>query len=251
MFNIKFDAKGLGKLTEKMKSLARSGNLPETKKAVKLAADFVQSNWREAVSSSMDLEFEGKSFRVKRRTGNYEANIRVVYPYENDLSALIEAQAPYAGYIENGVEPYDMKPKLLKGRQFVRIPFRHGVPGSSEGGKTATGLQAMPQTIYNMMQKSKQLGQMSYGQRSKIIQSMEGKKTSTWTTGPYSGMKRTGMAKHGQYMTWRTVSVNSPPNSWWHPGMDPRPISKAIASMSTPFIREMLQNALMKDLSIG
>jgi hypothetical protein len=245
MLNIEFHEEGLTRMIYKMKEIAQN-KLTNTEHAVETAADLIHLKWREAVAQGTQLEYNGQSFIVHRRTGNYEQQIIKTYPFLTKLSALIEAKAPYSDYIENGVQPYDMKPKLLKGRQYIHIPFRHGT-GTEE--ISPTGLKNMPSEILNMIHQSAKLGRIEYGRRSKIIQTMEKKRqTYTWKTGPYSGMMQEGAKYHQQYITFRTISLNSDPNSWWHPGTPPRPISRAIAETAEPIVRELLEQALEKDI---
>ncbi len=250
MFSINItDDGGIAKISAKVDDIIK-GDLPNTRKAVKMSADFVQSSWREVVDTAQVLQADGKQFTVRRRTGTYSNGIVVEYPASVDgLSAVVRATAPYSDSIEKGVSPYDMKPKLLKGKAFVRIPFRHGTPNGQSENKSATGLQKMPENIKTMLSNVKKLGTVSQGQRSKIIHDLEGnRKTYTWKTGPYSGMKRVGAARQGQYITWRTVSRRSDPSSWWHPGTPPRPISRAVAQSTFETVKEILTQGLIKDM---
>ena len=250
MYSIDISTEGIPEITAKLDAVIK-GDLPTVKNAVRDSAYYIQEQWIRAVNDGMQMEFGGDIFTVRRRTGNYQNSIKVEYPASGDgLAAIVRAMAPYADKIEKGVEPYDMKPELLKGRRYVRIPFRHAVPTAAQpSGTTPSGMKIMPQSIYNIMQKVERLGKSTYGQRSKIIQTMEGeRKTYTHKTGIYSGMKNVGRAGHTQYMTFRTVSINSPANSWWHPGTKPRPLSKAVAQSSYEFVKEMLTQALEKDL---
>ena len=250
MYSINISTEGIPEITAKLDAVIK-GDLPNVKNAVKDSAYFVQERWRNAVATAQQMEFGGDTFAVRRRTGNYERSIIVEYPASGDgLAAIVRAMAPYADKIENGVEPYDMKPSLLKGRQYVRIPFRHAVPTAAQpSGTTPSGMKIMPQSIHAIMQKVDRLGKSSYGQRSKIIKTMEGeRKTYTHKTGIYSGMKNVGKAGHSQYMTFRTVSIHSPANSWWHPGTKARPLSKAVAQSTYEFVKEILTTALEKDL---
>ena len=248
MYNIEISTEGIPKIIANLNRVAK-GDLLHTKEAVKDSAHFIQERWRNVVATAQQMEYGGQTFAVHRRTGNYERSIVVDYPLSGDgLSAAVRATAPYAEKIEKGTEPYDMKPMLLNGRTYVHIPFRHAAPTGTPG-TTPTGMQQMPQSIYNIVKMGKTLGQSSVEQRTKIIQAMDGtKKTYTWKTGMYSGMKNVGAKGHTQYMTFRTVSIHSDPSSWWMPRIPARSLSKAVAQSSYEFVKAMLLSGLEQDL---
>lgn len=252
MISISMSQSGITSMIANIQRIQK-GDLPRLKHAVQLAANHVANVWRGVVAQSTEIDYEGNSFRVSRRSGNYERSIQVIYPYENDLTAMVKATAKYAMAIERGVQPYDMKPGLLKGRQFVRIPFRHATPGrgNQPGAITATGMRVMSQEIYDLVKKAGQVGSSPIGQRSKIVDlNKTGRRiTYTWKSGMYSGMANKGRFLHSQYITFRTVSINSNPSSWWHPGSPPRPLSKAVAVMTKDAVGAILSSALSDDLS--
>ena len=250
MITLKMTQSGLPELQAKINRI-KKGDMPIVKAAVRNGAEYIQKVWRSVVASSQEIEYDGNNFTVHRRTGNYERSVNVIYPYENDLSALIKADAKYAGAIESGTPAYDMKPGLLKGRQFVRIPFRHAAPGggAKSGNYTPTGMKVMSEEIYNIVKQAGQVGKSNIGIRSKVISTAERRITYSWKAGMYSGMVKTGMAGHSQYITFRTVSVRSNPSSWWHPGTPPRPLSKAVAAMVKDDLTEMLRQAFAEELS--
>jgi len=198
MIKMTITSTGIPQIIAQLNNVTK-GNLPILKKAVSMAAEHVAQVWRDVVIQSEEVEFDGSRFTVHRRTGNYDSSIRVQYPYENELSALITANAKYAKAIEDGVQPYDMKPGLLKGRKFVVIPFRHGTPTGENKGKnvTATGMKVMSESIYNMIKASGTVRKSSLGQRSKAFTtSNTGKRIAyTWKSGPYSGMKKSEIGR--------------------------------------------------------
>lgn len=252
MITVSINQKGLTSIIANLKRI-QNGDLPRLKQAVKIAAHHVANVWRGVVAQSTQIDYEGNTFRVSRRTGNYERSIQVIYPYENDLSALIKATAKYAVAIETGVQPYDMKPGLLKGRQYVRIPFRHAVPTRNNpgGSITPTGMRVMSQEIYDLVKKGGRVGASAIGQRSKIVDmNKTGRRiTYTWKTGMYTGLAKRGRFLHSQYITFRTVSVNSDPRSWWHHGTPPRPLSKAVAVMTKDAVSTIINEAISEDLA--
>jgi hypothetical protein len=50
-------------------------------------------------------------------------------------------------------------------------------------------------------------------------------------------------------MTFRRVSSNSSPNSWIHPGIEPKPITRAIVENIGPQLRLMVSSAFEKDVA--
>lgn len=71
-------------------------------------------------------------------------------------------------------------------------------------------------------------------------------------TGIYEGMYRfpqkTARGDQSTYVTFRTVSDNSPPDSWFHPGWKPHGIAEGIVQALGPKIEASLQKAAQLDL---
>ena len=64
------------------------------------------------------------------------------------------------------------------------------------------------------------------------------------------GMVVMGSPKHSQFMTFRIVSVNSPPGSWMHPGIKARHYLGNIIERGQEQIQTVIEEALQKDLGI-
>jgi hypothetical protein len=150
-----------------------------------------------------------------------------------------------------------MKPGLLTGphaktgkggNRYNTVPYRHGIPGTTgkrvgrpmpHTGRTPGGRRTS--MIYSDAKKlqatvdgpggktvwgtrTDDFG--GYGRRTQlpIIHGRPG--SYTWKASPYAGMYRIqkvyGNATQYQYVTFRRVSDNSDPNSWWHPGLTAR-----------------------------
>lgn len=163
--------------------------------------------------------------------------------------------------LENGKLPFDMKPGLLngprskvtkKGTRYNTVPFRHGAPGTT--GRNVgdpmpvtgplPGMSAKGKNISAVYVLAKELspsveapsGKTAWGGRLKYLGGL-GKRTMlpvpggrpgayTWQNSPYAGMAKVQKfyrkATQNQYVTFRRVSENSDPNSWWHPGLRAR-----------------------------
>jgi hypothetical protein len=234
-------------------------NLPHTSAAVGEATELAQREWMHA-ASGVDVSFAGKTFRVRRRTGAYARSIQdgLEYPADGEpLRGRVTASSDHAEAIERGSPARDMKDGLLAGprarisktgQRYTIIPFRHNTPTAS-----ATG-QPMPAEVYKQAKKlaytqvvgTKQEknadgkmvtrnvyshgGQLNVGQgigwRSRI--QPQGHEH-THAVSIFHGMVRMGSPKQSSFMTFRVVSEASPPNSWWSPAIEPRPVSEAVA----------------------
>jgi hypothetical protein len=80
-----------------------------------------------------------------------------------------------------------------------------------------------------------------------------------WQTGKYENMVRmvrkpedvfTGRRVDSQYMTFRRVSVNSDPHSWWYPAIHAQPHIRMIAARNAKQIREKVAFGLLQDIGI-
>lgn len=265
---------GWGVLQEVMGSLG-DGNFPNLARAVEQATVLVQRNWL-AAASGVEVTFRGHSFRINRRTGTYARSISdgMEYPLGSDpLAGRVSATADHADAIEKGSPPRDMKPNLLsgsrsrvskKGVRYVIIPFRHNVPGASAMGR------AMPKEVYRVAKSlamshvtgkanargvsveraTYHWGQSSrihpYGWRSRIAPAGH---EYTHKVSIYEGMVRMGPKGQGGYMTFRVVSENSDPNSWWSPGVEPKPVSEAVAEMSAAQVDAIIRGGFEEDLA--
>lgn len=267
----------LGPLREGLEAIA-AGQLPKTAQAVQDVTLIAQRLWLSIAGGNV-VTFRGKELSIKRVTGAYARSIQdgMEYPADgDDMHGRVTANIEYARQIEEGQEPHDMKPGLLggssarigkKGQRYNIIPFRHGTPGQDKL------VRAMPTEIYkaakrmafsrvtgNRQEKNAQgqivnrntyswggrLGKTETGWRSRIRP--EGHEY-THTTSIYSGMTRMGQKGQASYMTFRVVSDLSPQNSWWSPGVEPRPVSEAVAETIRPQAETMIQEAFEQDIA--
>lgn len=187
------------------------------------------------------------------KSGEYARSIQAEWPVgDQPFAGRVFSTSPYAAALEYGTGDRDMKPALLaspkahtskSGGRYISIPFRHGVPGAESQPpmpvdiyRAAHALGRYAQTR-DRLQGSRVVGGMTVAQRgwrSKLpVGGMPG--SYTWRTGPYAGMVKAGMARHTQYLTFRTVSSNSAPSSWWYPGFAARHVrQQALALLSLP-----------------
>ena len=208
---------------------------------VYLIAEMARSEW---VRLAQD--------NLKTSAPEYISGIQPVDMRGNE--AVISLVGSLPNKIENGGMPYDMKPGLLggphakqgkKGRYNI-IPFRHGTPGAK---KRTIGKQ-MPTTGYTKSGKEESIvytaarkldvsigggaagGRTAWGGKTGNFGGLgmtsalpvEGGRPGayTWKNSPYESMYKVSTfykkVWQNQYVTFRVVSDNSDPNSWWHPG---------------------------------
>lgn len=254
------------------------GNLPKTAQAVQDSTLIAQRLWL-SVAGGHSINFQGRELKVNRVSGAYARSIQdgMEYPVGGDaMHGRVSANAEYAQAIEDGQPPHDMKPGLLggekarlgkKGQRYNIIPFRHNTPVQDKTAK------AMPVEIYNQVKRlafsqvtgerparnargqtvmrktyswGGRLGETKIGWHSRI-----GPRGHEYThvTSIFSGMVRMGQPKNASYMTFRVVSENSSANSWWTPGVEPRPIAAAVAETVRPQIEALIRQAFEEDLN--
>lgn len=199
--------------------------------------------------------------------------------------------------MEYGIEPFDMKQKILKGRQKVVVKFDYGSPSQSRNKK-------LPKEIFNVMRsrmdrtKTITIGGDSYTKytmyhshikeaygeeiankvnprKEKFLTIMPknpanlppgqgGVRTGSgryafsvaykWKTREFDGLKAE-VTKSGKrteinkYSAFRTISANSDPHSWIHPGIIPKYIFRNALDSHLPKIRPVLEQALELDLN--
>lgn len=149
--------------------------------------------------------------------------------------------------IEEGFAPYDMKDgfsrssyrkKGRSGQWYMRVPFRHYTSGHTN---------VMPKKVLNLARKL-QNGEII---DSSILRDLGVEPGISWTgyahrATKYDGLRRVvkdyGKTKRSTYQTFRTVSENSPGNSWIHPGY------KGLKALDK--VEEEAENAFRKALGV-
>lgn len=151
--------------------------------------------------------------------------------------------------IQDGYAPFDMKPGFLaaarkKGKKHFVISFRHMTPGStSKIGKV------MAPDVYARAKKGdnfpEQMGTSEDPGDFALINS----RGYQWQNGPYAGMTNVNKGtKHSSFRTFRVISENSAPNSWWHPGVEANDVIGATINYVEPYIKEGLKRAAKSEV---
>jgi len=211
-------------------SVSTKGMLPSVKRHMKeivmLTADAARYEWIKEAKRSL------------RSTATTYIQA-IGEPSVKGIKAVIKLSGWLPNAIEEGHEPYDMKPSLLKGPKSKRsksggrynvVPF----PMKSSGSKGGSP-PVMPEPIYRRAVR------MGFGESMALPKKYEGYAIRTrlspdikrwghytWKSSPFSGITKvrkwpgelptTLAGRRAAYMTFRTVSSKSDPSSWIHPG---------------------------------
>ena len=170
----------------------------------------------------------------------------VIYPYGGDaFSGAVELQGKFPNMLESGFPAFDMKTgfkksskvKQTKSGWYLTIPIRHSTPNSFMYGTPMT------KDVYNQAKKLKHGESLS----------IKGGQETSWNgyvhkSSKYDGLTRIvkdyGKTKQSQYFTFRRVSNNSDPMSWYHPGY----IGVKLAKQLTPFAESTFTYNLDREL---
>ncbi len=254
-----------------------SNGLDNLQANVDLAAEFIQQTWQSIVRGDLGAPPGAPVLRfdtIDQRNA-YADSIRSAseldMPHSGRFVRLILATHWIAENTEHGYPAWDMKPMLLsgpksrlnkKGERYNVIPFRHGT--TDKGGEH---FKPMPVDIYEQAKELRattaagirKLAQgdrlrgteAAYPPQTKRITKRDGTvATYTHKRGIYEGMIRLqgDGAKGSQYLTFRVVSDNSDPNSWYHPGRPPQPVLPFLEAYCRPRIETLLREAAVLDL---
>jgi len=153
--------------------------------------------------------------------------------------------------IQNGYGPFDMKPGFLKndkartgksGKKYFIIPFRHTIPGTSGNiGKVMSPSVHKAAMAKSGVKFTDQMGTKEDPSDFGLVNS----RGYEWQNGPYAGMTnaRDEKGRHSQFRTFRVISENSDPSSWWHPGVQANDVIGATVNYAEPYIKEGIERA--------
>lgn len=156
----------------------------------------------------------------------------IQYPYNNNpFSGAVVLQGKFPNMLETGFSAFDMKtgfsksPKRLSSSTgwYLTIPFRHSTPGSFMYGKP------MPVDIYAEAKKLPNKGRLN-NSKGEVLTSWTGYKHKS---NIYDKMTRYKKGRGSTYVTFRRVSNNSDPLSWWHPGFTGVKIADSLEGYAT------------------
>lgn len=165
----------------------------------------------------------------------------------NGYTGTVQLQDQFSKMLESGFSAFDMKVKFGKspkahrtkaGGWYLTIPFRHTTPNS-----TGTYGSKLSRDIYNIAKKLPDRGSLSF----------PGVGDKSWTGYQHKSTKYDGLTRiikgyqnsnKSQYYTFRRVSNNSDPMSWWHPGYKGVKIVPTLSTFAQNTFIDLLTNKL-------
>ena len=209
-------------------------SLPAVHEAVAETTAAIQTEWQAAVFKAIPIR------DAWSRTRNEEAVNSIKVTFSSPLSALVSSDNKDVVGVEEGFAAYDMKAMLLtssktkvttKGKRYLTIPIRHGTPGNGALSR------AMPQQVYQAasgLRPSSITGRNLWGDA--LPAGLVPKRKPSHRSDPYAGMVRmntsTASAKSSVYLTFRTMSENSPASSWILPAKPGQNVARGIAEQA-------------------
>ncbi len=197
-------------------------------------------------------EWENEANRVLKSSREQYVNSIVVVD-EGFAKGAVMLLGDVPNMVEQGVEPFDMKPGMLDGpnakvgkdgSKYNTVPFSFGIPTSLKSNFSSI----MPQEVHSVISKKpvdkvtgvskplsdKELPKKLQQPQVKRVKLPDSKSFKEYQhkSSIYEGMtkrqdKRTGQNSYGSF---RRVSENSDPNSWLHPGIEEKDISGSVIS---------------------
>lgn len=242
-------------------------NLTETHAAIEAGAQSIQSEWSRYVSG-VPVSYSGGTFLIRRVSGQYANAVMtgLRYPMEgNPLKGGVVVNLDYADKLERGFDAFDEKTGLLRSpkvkwtagpdeehpdRQshpYIDVPFEHTEKSIPRAIKSEVTRQGRSLGIIRL---GKGLGSAQAGIRSQTAPEKLGLSPYTWRAGMFTGMVRgkVGPENRGRYMTFRRVSLASDPSSWIHPGVSPKPVTKALRENIGAQLAGMVSSAFERDV---
>lgn len=255
---ITVDFSGLERLQEKLDLLSQV--IPQT---VKEAGDYAQGVWvknaQESVKSSqnyVDAVIKGSSYPANGSQYQYTIFPDYVKKGKNGQVDIIKI-------LEEGYPAYDMKDGLLKGKNSKVVKFDYDTPMKKDARyEMAKSANALPVRIFQLLEqghdftghvmgargdlnpaKLKHFSVLSPGNNFPKHSSAGNPITMKyqWKTRQFKGLHMSGKNKASLY---RTVSKDSPSDSWINPGQPAKNIFANTMDSVVPTINDMFEKAV-------
>ncbi|MFX4302983.1 hypothetical protein ACOJUR_12125 [Alicyclobacillus tolerans] len=168
--------------------------------------------------------------------------------------------------IENGKPPYDMKPGMINGPRsrplndgtgrYNIIPFKHNLDDLPDAVAEMASTLTLSKIIGQFMDEENKLRNIyswgtDTGDTSKWMP-VETKPQIGGMTGPYMHKASKGSNmyrfKDNNFITFRTVSSHSSPDSWWHPGTPSNPVMQSVEDYVRPHVEAHIVSAWIEEL---
>jgi hypothetical protein len=223
-----------------------------TKQAVLKASQLVEATWKQT-AAEMDVP------QVK----DYIQGIKTVHSDELMYTVMSTSNIK----VEEDVKPWDMKPMLLGGPKarhgknsvYNIIPFIHKTKTLENEGV----LKAAQQLEQSYTEAKTAERQVKYRWRGRLSGSQvpdirKAKSTPvgeyTWKAPKHQGLVRMKgdvgtNQKYSTYLTFRVVSSNSDPASWWNPGRKGNKIRQMVIDKVSDNVKAILTQAIINDVN--
>lgn len=212
--------------------------------AISTSLALIRDRWQTEAQNRL------RSTRVDYLMGLQVGSIQ--QPYDEPLTGAVVLMGELPNAIEKGYGSFDMKvgfgnsPRIRrtdKGGWYLTIPLRHGTPGSSSFGTT------MSKDVYGVA-SSLNPYKSGLGNTSAMI---SGAGDRSWNGYQHKSNINNGMvrivksyknANQSMYYTFRRVSNNSDPMSWWHPGYRGAHIADSVEPYARRTFTDILSDSL-------
>lgn len=217
-----------------------------------------QSKWEDLIRTELSQS------RIEYRKAMF---INRTSPTEVEFG-LSARESKLALMVEEGTPPFDEKEGFAastkkkiskKGGWYLTIPFRHATPQAvAESGIFAS---IMPQAIYNIAKNQNKVTSVNLPPEFSTPGSRKEIRTPDLVVPEYihKNPKYEGLVKlqassstsedRSLYMTFRRVSNNSDPESWWNPGILPKKLmDKALDAAQIDLVAQMAIDEFLENM---
>lgn len=228
MFKIGFDLKDLDSIDKLL-----NPDYSKIGEAMDLAGGYAANMWEAA---AYGVKLPG----MKRSVYSPELAQSIQHHLRGELEVVVEANPGLLDKAAGNKSAWDMKPGLLSGpkartsksgSRYNIIPMKHKF--------TTLSNEAISALVGNVKDFSS-----NYGQRSKITPAGH----YTWSTGIESGIR---LSMESGPITFRTVSDNSDPASWWYPARTENPMVDAVWSAVKDEIEKWVFDAWLDTMGLA
>lgn len=223
-FSINFDLNYLLDVIDRLSGEGRNTLYERVNQAVEDGSDLLMANWTEEATISLPGSSGGYVNAISKDPQGW-AHIAVINNH------------PAAVYLELGVDAFDMK-KMLQtsskvkiskdGKKYMHIPFEHKRDDLIKAGVDPQEISEMQPSTRDPRKWGDRLTDFGdVGKRKKYFTPTRGKMEKQtvsyeWKTSMFENTYKFKDTKTGQtesFKSFRTISENSDPMSWIHPGI--------------------------------
>jgi hypothetical protein len=198
---------------------------------------------RQIEDAAMEKWIELANINLGSSSENYINSMRSEI---NGTKVILSLDGDLANMQEKGRGPFDMKPGLLADHpDGLNVPIASSAPGKGGPNPLSKNMYArIKRGIKRPGDRFAQRGgrrtrsyDKSYLHKAPKYQGLT-KSTKFWA-------KKTG----AEYVTFRKVSKNSDPNSWWHPGFEALDLMKQVQVFIKEQAPEIMQKVILNRIN--